>query len=113
MGEADARAVDLAGAGVAAELVHELDDLAERRRAERLALRQQPAARVHRSRAAERDVAVGEEARLLARRAQAELLVGEQLAGGVGVLALDDVEVVGPDAGFLVRVVAPRASTAA
>ena len=94
------------GAGLAAQLVHELDDLAERRRAERLALRQQAAARVHRPGAAERDRAVGEQPRLLARRAQAELVVREQLAGRVGVLALDDVEVVGPDARFLVRVAA-------
>ena len=39
-------------------------------RAERFALRQQAAARVHRPRAAERDVAVGEQLRLLAGRAQ-------------------------------------------
>ena len=44
VGEADPGAVDLAGAGGAAELADELDHLTERRRAERLALREQPAA---------------------------------------------------------------------
>ena len=42
--------VDLAGAGVAAELAHQLDHLAQGRGAERLALRQQPARAVHRRR---------------------------------------------------------------
>ena len=102
--EADARAVDLAGAGLAAELVHELDDLSERRRAERFALRQQAAARVHDG------ARLGEELRLLAGRAQVELLVREQLARRIGVLALDHVDVVGPDAGFLVRVAAPAST---
>jgi len=37
------------------------------------------------------------------RLAQAELLVGEKLAGSVGVLALDQVEVAGSHAGFVVR----------
>ena len=104
--EPDPRAVDLARPGLAPQLVHELDDLAERRRAERLALRQQPAARV--DRAGRRRASVAPSASsfgLLARRAEAELLVREQLAGGVGVLALDHVDVVGPDAGFLVGVV--------
>ena len=54
--------------------------------------------------AAERDVPVGEEARLFAGRAQVQLGVGEELARGVGVLALDDVDVVRPDARFLVGV---------
>ncbi len=109
VGEADSRAVDLSGPGVAPHLVHELDDLAERRRAQRFTLRQQTAARVHRP----MPPGVGEELRLLAGRAELELLVGEQLAGGVGVLALDHVEVVGADAGFRVRVVARRGSTGA
>ena len=46
----------------------------------------------------------GEQLRLLAGRAQLELLVREQLARRVGVLAFDDVEVVGADARFVVRV---------
>ena len=94
------------GARLAAQLVHELDDLPERRRAERLALRQQAAARVH------DDARLGEELRLVAGRAEIELLVREQLAGGVGVLALDDVEVVGPDARLPRTRRARRASTA-
>ena len=65
---------DLPRTGFAAQLAHQLDDLTERGGAERLALRQQSTARVHRPRAAERDRAVGEETCLLARRAQAELV---------------------------------------
>src|ERR1700680_1905580 len=53
MGETDPCALDLAWAGIAAELVHQLDQLAERRRREWLALRQTPPARVDRSRAAQ------------------------------------------------------------
>src|SRR5271154_3944828 len=51
--EPDARALDLADPGLAAQLVHELDDLSEGRGAERLALRQQPAARIDRPGAAQ------------------------------------------------------------
>ena len=48
MAERDTRALHLAGARVAAQLAGELDHLTERGRAEGLALRQQPAARVDR-----------------------------------------------------------------
>ena len=51
---------------------------------------------------AERRVARREQPRAVAGRAQAELLVGHQLGRGGGVVQLDDVEVVGPDAGLLV-----------
>ena len=46
MCEPDARAVDLPSSGLATKLAHELDDLPERRRAERLALGEQTAADV-------------------------------------------------------------------
>src|SRR5439155_8088768 len=78
--ETDACVVDLARSRLASKLVHDLDDLAERRRAERLAFRQQSAARIHgRAR-------LGEQLRLIAGCTQVELLVREQLAGGIGVL---------------------------
>ena len=99
-----ARAGHLAVTRVAAQLMDELDDLPERGRAERFALRQEATARVHRPGAAERDDTVGEQPGLLARLAQAELVVREQLPGRVGVLALDDVDVVGTHARFLVGV---------
>ncbi len=98
------RVVDLAGPGRAAQLAGQLDHLPQRRRAERLALRQQAAARVDGQPAAEPGVTVVDEAALLAGLAEAELLVGEQLSGRVGVLALDDVEVAGADPGRRVRV---------
>src|SRR5262249_30173752 len=104
MRERDARALYLARPRLAAELVHELDDLTESRRAEWFALRQQATARVHRQLAAERGRARGQERGLVARRAEVELLVGEQLTSRVGVLALDHVDVTRTDAGLLVRV---------
>src|SRR5581483_6489335 len=99
VGEPDACAVDLTCTRGAAQLPNQLDNLADTGRAERFALRQQPAAGVHRASATERDHPVSEQLRLLARRAQPELLVGEQLTSRVGVLALDDVDVTGADAG--------------
>jgi len=104
MREADPRALDLPRPGLAAQLVHELDDLAERGRPERFALREQAAARIHRPGAAQRGRARREQRGLLTRGTQIELLVREELARRVGVLALDDVEVVGTDARFGVRV---------
>ena len=81
-----------------------LDHLTHGRCAQRLALRQQPAAGVHRTTAAQLDGAGAQQLRLPARCAQTELFVGEQLAGGVGVLALDHVEVVGTEPGDRIRV---------
>ena len=86
------------GPAVAAQLAGQLDHLTERRRAERLALREQAPRRVDREPTAERRRALVDETALLAGCAEPELLVAEQLAGRVGVLALDDVEVAGPDA---------------
>ena len=102
------------GPGFSAQLVYQLDDLSERRRAERLALREQPAARVDRSacrRAWSRPMRAA--SACSPGCAQAELLVGEQLAGGVGVLALHDVDVGRADARLLRTRRARRASTAA
>ena len=75
------------------ELADELDHLAERRGAEWLTLGEQSAARVDREAAAEGGGARVEECRRAAGLAEAELLARQQLAGGVGVLALDHVEV--------------------
>src|SRR5438128_9306113 len=70
MREANPRALDLPRPGLAPKLVDQLDDLAERRRAERLALRQQAAARVHGAGAPELGRSRCEQGSLLARRAQ-------------------------------------------
>ena len=94
MREPDACVVDLARSRLAAELMHDLDDLPERRRAQRLALRQQSAARIHHR------ARLREELRLVARCAEFELLVREQLPRGISVLAFDDIEVVGTDPGL-------------
>ena len=75
--------------------------LTERRRAERLALRQQPAAGVDVRRRAASPVG----ARACSPGSHRPSSSQQQLAGGVGVLALDDVDVVGADAGRLVGVV--------
>ena len=113
VGEPDARAVDLAVARVAAELMHELDDLAERRRAERLALRQQAAARVHRRRRRARRRRRRGAAPARRARTDPSSWYASSSRRGVGVLALDDVDVVGPDARLPRTRPARRASTAA
>jgi hypothetical protein len=99
MGETHPGVLDLARAGFAAQLMHELHHLAQRGRAERFAFRQQSAARVH------GHGRFREELRLLAGCAQPELLVREQFARRVGVLAFDDVEVVLADSRLFVRMV--------
>src|SRR5262249_61866254 len=83
----------LPGGGLSPQLGDELAALSEGRGAARPPLRQQPAARIDREPAADAGDAVGQPLAGVALRAQAELLVGEQLTRGVGVLALDDVEV--------------------
>ena len=93
------RPVDLAGAGGAAELVDQLDDLAEGGGSEGLAFGQQAAGRVDRAGAADVGVAVGQDPGLLTRRAESELLPGQQLPGGVGVLTFHDIDLGRSDAG--------------
>ena len=82
------------GAGGAAQLPRELDHLAERRCAERLALREQPAARVDRQRRATSSPPPSRTQAPPPRRGhRPELLDGEDLARRIGVLHLGDVEV--------------------
>src|SRR4051794_16196396 len=103
MRQADLCAVDLPRAAAAAQLVDDLVDLAEAGRADRLALRQQASRRVDRQPAAEARRAGLDERAALAGRAEAELLRRNDLGAAVGVLQLDDVDVVGAEARRLVR----------
>ena len=96
-------------AGGAAQLVHQLVALRQTGGAERVALRQQAARRIGHDLAAVGVVAVGDEARALAFRAQAERLVGDELVLREAVVQLDDVDVVGADAGLLVHLRAAAA----
>ena len=100
------------GPRAAAQLPGELDDLAERRRAERLALGEEAAARVHRQARSHRAAAVADPAAAAATRAEAELLRRQDLARGVGVLHLGEVDVGGAQAGGLVRARAPPSRSA-
>ena len=91
VGQSDAGPRDLPLAGTTLQLAHELHDLSERGRTEGFALGQQTAARVYGEPATEGRGALVEKCRRPARFAQPQLLVTEQLARRVGVLALDDV----------------------
>ena len=104
LGVADLRvAGHLPVAGLAAELAHDLVDLAQPRRADRLAVGDEPAVGVHRQRAVDLGGAVGDQRLLLAVGAEAVLGQVDHLGAGVGVLQLDDVDVLGTDARHLVR----------
>ena len=98
----DACVGHLSVGGSTLQLAHELDDLAERRGPERFAFGQQPSARVDREAATERGRTLARSGPLTACGAESELLVGQELACRVGVLALDHVEALGTDSGLLV-----------
>ena len=103
--------VDLTLVGGAAQLPGELGALGEAGGAERVALGDQAAGGVDDPAAAVGGVVVVDELAALALAAQAERLVGQQLVGGEAVVQLDDVDVVGADAGLLVdRAARPAAS---
>ena len=87
MREADARVLDLAPAGLAAQLRHQLVDLREAGGAGRVAARDQPAVGVERDAAAERGLLLLDELLRLALGAEAEQLVVLELLVGEGVVA--------------------------
>ena len=91
--QADARAVDLARAGAALQLPHDLDHLRDAGGAERMALGEQAAARVDRHAAAEPRGAGAQQRHRLAVRRQAQRLVVQQLGDREGVVQLDHVDV--------------------
>ena len=103
MRHADLRAFDLAVAGLAAQVPDDFADVGDAGRAERVALREEAAAGVHGDLAADVRRALVDHAAGFAFAADAEVLVVQQLGGGEAVVELDQVEVLGPDAGLLVR----------
>src|SRR6185437_11802902 len=91
-----AGAFDLTGPALAAQLAHQLGDLAERGGAEGLPLGEQPTVRVDDTATTERRGTGVEERGRATGLTEAEFLARAELAGRVRVLALDDVEVPGP-----------------
>ena len=85
-------------AGLTAELAHELVDLAQARGADRLTVGDEAAVGVDRHGAVDLGGAVGDELLLVAVGAEAVLGHVDDLRAGVGVLELDHVDVLGPDA---------------
>ena len=102
MGQADLGALDLAVAGLAAEVVADLPDVGDAGRRDRVALRLEAARHVHRRLAVAPRGAGLEEVDRAARLAQPEVVVVDELGGGEAVVQLDEVEVLGADAGLLV-----------
>mgnify|MGYP003347060188 CR=1 FL=1 len=101
----DARALDLACASRAAQLVGQFEALRQAGRAQRVAFREQPAGRVGDDLAAIGVVAVGDELLGATFGAQPERLVGNQFVMGEAVVQLDDVDVIRPDAGIWWKIV--------
>src|SRR5438094_131030 len=97
VGEAPASALDLAGAGLAAELRHDLRHLRGARRPDRVALGLQAPGRIHRDLSAEPGQALLGGAPSGARLEEAEPLRGDDLGDREAVVQLDHVHVGGPD----------------
>ena len=112
-GDADGGALDLATVGLAAQLPDHLAHLGDRLRGDRLAEAREPAARVHRDAAADRGRARAQQRLGLALAAQPDVLVPVELERGGEVVDLGQAQVVGPDAGFLVRAPRDRVAEAA
>ena len=93
----------LAVARLPAQLEHDLVHLAQPRGADRLAVGDEPAVGVDGQAAADLERAVGDQRLLLAVGAEAVLGEVDDLGARVGVLELDDVDVLGADARHLVR----------
>ena len=104
LGEADPRGPrDLALAGLAAQLEHDLVHLAQPRGADRLAVGQAAAVGVDRQPPADARGAALDQRLLLAVLAQAGLGEVHDLGAGLGVLQLGDVDVLRADARLLER----------
>ena len=101
LGVAEARHLSLAR--LPAQLQDDLVHLAQARRADRLAVRDQPSVGVHRQRAADLQRAVRDQAFLVAIGAEAVLRQVDDLGARVRVLELDHVDVLGADARHLER----------
>jgi hypothetical protein len=106
----DLRAFDLASLGLTAQVPHQLGALRKAGSAERVALRQQAARRVGDELATVGVVTFPDEVLGLAFLAQAERLVRQQLVRREAVVQLDDIDVIGADAGLLVQLLRRRPS---
>src|SRR4051794_31019876 len=95
------RAGHLTRAGLAPQLQHDLVDLAQPGRADRLAVGEAAAVRVDRQPAADRGRAALDQRLLLAVLAEPGLGEVHDLGAGLGVLELRDVDVARPEAGEL------------
>src|SRR5213076_613746 len=92
VGEADLRALHLPRAGLAAELCRELVDHAHAGRAHRVAVGLEPARGIHRLLAAEIGAPLLDEPAALAARAEAQVLVVQDLGDGEAVVHLGEVD---------------------
>src|SRR6185369_16998817 len=101
--ETDLRAVYLTRARRAAEVRRDLEDARHAGRAERMPLREEAPGDVHGDAPAVGRLAVVDEAAGLAVRAEPQVLVVQDLRSREAVVQLDQVEVVGADAGALPR----------
>src|SRR5439155_12213385 len=86
----------------AVQLPDELRALRETRRAERMALREETPRGVHDPLPAVRGLVLVDEATALTGLAELERLVADELVGAEAVVQLDDVDLLGADAGLLV-----------
>src|SRR4029450_4685043 len=102
-GHADLGALDLTVAGLAAQVVADLPDVGDAGRRDRVALRLQAARDVDRRLAVTPRGTGQEEVGGAALLAQVQVVVVHQLGGGEAIVQLDEVEVLGADAGLLVR----------
>src|SRR5689334_4285665 len=103
VGEPDLGAVDLAVAGLAAEVVADLPDVRDARRRDRVTLRLEAARHVHGRLAVAPRRARLEEVDRAALGAQHEVVVVHELRGREAVVQLDEVEVLRRHAGLRVR----------
>ena len=108
VGQAHLGALDLTVAGLAAEVVAHLPDVGDAGGGDRVALRLQAAGHVHRGRAVTPRRAAVEEVDGAALLAELEVVVVDELGGGEAVVELDEVEVLGADAGLLVGLLGGR-----
>src|SRR5207253_855148 len=102
VGEADAGAVDLARAGVVTELRDDLGDLGGAGGADRMALGLEPARRIHGDLAAEAGPALLGRHAAGARLEEAEAFRRDDLGDREAVVQLDDVDVLGAQAGLAI-----------
>ena len=103
MSQADLGALDLTVARLAAQVMADLPDVGDAGGGDRVSLRLQATRHVDRERPVTPRRTGVEEVDRAALLAQPEVVVVYELGGGEAVVQFDEVEVVGPDPGLLVR----------